>query len=125
MAAIEGIWFGLAGVIAVIAGLTGLRRVRRLRRDGVQAWAVVLPAHPAATERGIAFQYTLPDGRALEKHSPGRTRDLLPGERVLIWYDPADPQDVLVRGCEARASDLAFVTVGTVLVAAGMAIGII
>jgi hypothetical protein len=43
---------------------------------------------------------------------------------VLIWYDPADPQDVLVRGREGRAMDLGFVIAGAALVAAGAVIGI-
>ena len=124
MATVLVIWFALAGVIAAIVGLAGMRRVRRLRRDGVQAWAVVVPSHPAGGEREIALQYTLPDARVLEKHSAGRIGALLPGERVLIWYDPADPQDVLVRGREGRAVDLVFVIAGAAFVAAGAVIGI-
>ena len=48
----------------------------------------------------------------------------LPGERVLVWYDPADPLDVLVQGYEGRVSDMAFVIAGALLVAAGAVIGI-
>jgi hypothetical protein len=126
MATVLGIWFALAGVISAIVGLTGTRRISRLRRDGVQAWAVVVPSHPADAdgEREVVLQYTLPDGRALEKYSAERTGALLPGERVLIWYDPADPQDVLVRGREGRVSDLVFVIAGAALLAAGAVIGI-
>ena len=132
MATVLGIWFALAGVISAIIGLAGTRRVRRLRREGVEAWAVVVPSLPAGVvpsppadgEREVALQYKLPDGRVLEKYSTGRTGALLPGERVLIWYDPADPQDVLVRGREGRASDLVFVAAGAALLAAGAVIGI-
>src|SRR5262245_33587113 len=124
MTTVLGIWFALAGVIAVIAGLSGMRRVRRLRRDGAQAWAVVVPSHPADGEREVALQYTLPDGRVLEEHSANGIEPLLPGERVLIWYDPADPLDVLVRGRETRAADLVFVLVGAALVAAGAVVGV-
>ena len=46
MATVLVVWFALAGIIAAIVGLTGMRRVRRLRRDGVQAWAVVVPSYP-------------------------------------------------------------------------------
>ena len=119
-----GTWFALAGIISVIAGLAGIRRIRRLRRDGVQAWAVVVPSNLVGGGREAALQYTLSDGRVLEKGSNRRIGALLPGERVLIWYDRADPQDVLVRGREGRALDLVFVTVGAVLVLAGMFIGI-
>jgi hypothetical protein len=124
MATVLGIWFALAGVISAIVGLTGKRRVKRLRRDGVQAWAVVVPSHPADGEREVALQYTLPDGRVLEKYSAERIGALLPGERVLIWYDPADPLDVIVRGREGRAADLVFVVAGAALLAAGAVIGI-
>jgi hypothetical protein len=60
----------------------------------------------------------------LEKYSAERTGELMPGERVLIWYDPADPLDVIVRGREGRAADLVFVIAGAALLAAGAAIGI-
>jgi hypothetical protein len=43
---------------------------------------------------------------------------------VLIWYDPADPLDVLVQGYEGRVSDLVFVITGAALVAVGALIGI-
>ena len=60
----------------------------------------------------------------LEKLAAGKTAALLPGERVLIWYDPADPLDVRVQGYEGRVSDLVFVIAGALLVAAGAVIGI-
>ena len=44
---------------------------------------------------------------------------------MLIWYDTADPLDVLVQGYEGRVSDLAFVIAGALLVAAGAVIGIL
>ena len=75
-------------------------------------------------ERGTALQYRLPDGRTLERLGAGKTAALLPGERVLIWYDPADPDDILVRGPDGRVSDLVFVIAGTLLVAAGAVIAI-
>jgi hypothetical protein len=123
MATVLGIWIALAGMPAALAGLTGLRRARRLRRDGVRAWATVV-LHSADGERQVALRYTLPDGEALEKPAAGKAKALLPGERVLIWYDQADPLDVLVSGREKKAADLVFVIVGAVLVAAGAVIGI-
>ena len=102
MATVVGIWFGLAGVLAVLVGLTGMHRVRRLRRGGVETWAVAVPWPSADGERQVALQYTLPDGRVIEKLAVGKSAALLPGERVLIRYDPADPEDVLVYGHRRR-----------------------
>ena len=47
------------------------------------------------------------------------------GQKVLVWYDPADPQDVLVYGRDGRIADLGFVLAGTVFVLAGAAIAAI
>ena len=33
------------------------------------------------------------------------------GQKVLVWYDPADPADVLVNGWDGRYGDLAFLAV--------------
>jgi hypothetical protein len=120
-----GIWLGLAGAVAVLVGLAGMRRVRRLRRAGVQAWAVVMPQPQDDGESLVALAYTLADGRVLEKLTAGKISALLPGERVLIWYDPADPADVLVYGRQGLVLDAGFVIVGAVLVAAGAIIGIL
>ena len=65
----------------------------------------------------------LPDGRTFEKLGAGKAAALLLGERVLIWYDPADPQHILVQGHDGRVSDLVFVIAGAALVAAGAVIG--
>jgi hypothetical protein len=73
----------------------------------------------------VTLQYTLTDGRVLERSA--RTRrgtSLAPGQKVLIWYDPNDPAEVVVYGREGRASDLAFVVIGLIFVAAGAAIAI-
>ena len=64
-------------------------------------------------------------GRAHTRETgAGKSAAVLPGERVFIWYDPADPQDILVRGHDGRKSDLVFVIAGAALVAAGAVIGI-
>ena len=123
MATVLGIWIALAGVPAALAGLTGRRRRRRLRRDGVQAWATVVLLISDG-ERQVALRYTLPDGEVLEKPVAGKAEALLSGERVLIWYDQADPLDVLVSGREKKAADLVFVIAGATLVAAGVIIAI-
>jgi hypothetical protein len=124
MASAVGIWMALSGVLPALAGLGALRRGGRLRRRGVQAWAAAVPDSSPDGKRGTALQYRLPDGRTLEKLGAGKTAALLPGERVLIWYDPADPQDFLVRGHDGRRSALVFVIAGAALVAAGAVIGI-
>jgi hypothetical protein len=120
MTIVLGIWFGLAGVVPALAGITGLRRARRLRRDGVQAWAVAAPR-----DGGLTLRYTLPDGRVLEKLTTAKTAAVLSGERVLIWYDPADPLDVLVHGRSGRASNVAFVVAGAAFAITGAVIGIL
>jgi hypothetical protein len=123
-----GVWFALAGGLAALVGLSGMRRARRLRRDGLSAWAMAVPPPVSAGEdsggssRRILIQYALPDGRVLERISPEpirRAAALHPGEKVLVWYDPQDPSDVLVYGREGRLSDRTFVAVGALLMLAG------
>jgi hypothetical protein len=123
MAAVVGIWIGLAGAVPLLAGLAGMRRDRRLRRGGVKAWAVAerLPGE----QHLMALRYTLPDQRALVKVVTGKAAALLPGERVLIWYDPADPGDVLVYGRQRRVPGLALLVTGVLFVAGGAVIGIL
>jgi hypothetical protein len=47
---------------------------------------------------------------------------LRPGQKVLVWYDPDDPQDVLVYGREGRVADLVFVIAGALFIALGAGI---
>jgi len=131
MLIVIGIWFGLAGGVAALAGLTGMRRARRLRRGGSPVWAVALPGPVSMEEEQggspgrTVIQYTLADGRVVERPSPGSARKaamLRPGQRVLVWYDPDDPQDVLVYGREGRAADLVFVIAGALFIALGAGI---
>lgn len=135
MAIALGVWFAIVGVVPTIVGFAGRQRVRRLRRDGVKAWAVAVP-QPAANgeradeerpgERRVALQYRLADGRVLDKLTPGAARKvaLRPGQSVLIWYDPADPFDILVYGRDSRASDLIFMAAGAVFMLAGAGIAV-
>jgi hypothetical protein len=131
MLTVIGVWFGLAGGLAALAGLTAMRRARRLRRGGCPVWAVALPRPVSAAEGAggspgrTVIQYTLADGRVVERPSPGSARKaamLRPGQKVLVWYDPDDPQDVLVYGREGRAADLAFVIVGALFIVFGLGI---
>jgi len=131
MLIVIGIWFALAGGLAALAGLTAMRRARRLRRAGSSVWAVALPRPVSAAEEPgdssgrTVLQYTLADGRVVERLSPGSARKaamLRPGQKVLVWYDPDDPQDVLVYGREGRAGNLAFVTAGVVFIMLGVGV---
>jgi hypothetical protein len=120
-----GIWIALAGGLLMLVGLAGLRRVRRLRRDGVKAWAVSVPRPLVGEEGRVALQYTLTDGRVLEKlahATAGKKAALRPGQSVLIWYDPADPLDILVHGREKRVTDRVFVIAGVIFILVGAGI---
>jgi Protein of unknown function (DUF3592) len=129
-----GVWFALAGGLAALAGLTAMRRARRLRRGGSPVWAVVLP-RPVSVAEGAGdspgrtmIQYTLADGRLVERLSPGSARKaamLRPGQKVLVWYDPDDPYEVLVHGREGRVADLAFVMAGALFIVLGAGIAAI
>ena len=128
-----GAWAAVAGGVAALAGLAGLRRVRRLRRDGVTAWAVLVPAPVPAGQRDadvprqMLLRYALADGRLVERPAPAAGRKPVPagpGRKVLIWYDPADPDDVLVYGRWGRAADRAFLAAGMLLILIGTAVAV-
>ena len=142
MPVLIAVWFALVGGLAALTGLSGMRRVRRLRRHGLTAWAVAVPApavrgsrpdallsagpQPAERSRQVLIQYTLADGRVIERIAPSSARksaSLQPGQKVLVWYDPSDPDDILVYGRWGRTADRAFVTAGAlfVLIAAAVA----
>jgi Protein of unknown function (DUF3592)/Mu transposase, C-terminal len=125
-----GVWLALGGAIAFLAGLAGARRRRTLRRGGLTAWAMVLPT-PSEPEdgrsgsSGVSVQFALDDGRVIERaHGQQKRRSaaLRPGERVLVWYDPADAGDVLVYGSDSRWSDRVFMALGVLLLAVGLLI---
>jgi hypothetical protein len=131
MPTVVGIWIALAGGLAAVAGLSGFRRPQRLRGTGVKAWALAV-RQPAAIDEQAAprrplLQYTLADGRVLETLAPRTARkagSLRPGQKVLVWYDPADPADILVYGREGRVSDAAFVITGAVFILGGACIAV-
>jgi hypothetical protein len=50
---------------------------------------------------------------------PRRSAPLRPGEKVLIWYDPEDPGDVLVYGRHGQAGNRAFVIAGALIILIG------
>jgi hypothetical protein len=128
-----GVWFAVAGGLAVLAGLTGMRRVRRLRREGVATWAAFMepPVRPGEPPDGspqaAVIRYTLADGRVIERIAPSparKTASLRPAQKVLVWYDPEDPQDILVYGREGRFTDRAFLAAGLLFVFIGTVIAV-
>jgi hypothetical protein len=127
MAIVIGVWFGLAGGVAVLAGLSAMGRARRLRRRGLSAWATAVPAPASAGQPAprTMIQYALADGQVMERLSPQparRAASFQPGQKVLVWYDAADPDDVLVYGRDGRLADRAFVAAGMLVIVAGAAI---
>jgi Protein of unknown function (DUF3592) len=130
MLIVFGVCLALAGGLAALAGLTAMSRARRLRRRGSPVWAVVLPRPVSAGDGpgGTVIQYALADGRVVERVSPGparRARMLRPGQKVLVWYDPEDPEDALVYGREGRAADLAFVIAGALFIVLGAGVAVL
>jgi hypothetical protein len=120
---VVGLVFAFAGGVAALAGLTARGRVRRLRRSGRAAWAMVVPApRDAESPRRNLIQYPLDDGRVIERLCPPVRKAVAPvaGQKVPVWYDPADPTDVLVNGWDGRYSDLAFLAVGVFFIVFGM-----
>jgi hypothetical protein len=120
----------LAGALALLVGVSARRRVRRLKRDGVKVWAEAIhrPLPDGEQHEGrppVTLQYTLADGRVLERSARVRRgAPLAPGQKVLIWYDPDDPAEVVVYGRDGRTSDVAFVVVGLIFLVAGAAVAI-
>ena len=122
-AAFIGGWFGLAGGLAVLVALTGRARARRLRRDGIKVWGTAV----RGAERTLV-QYVLPDGALLERPARDplrKSRALLPGQKILVWYDPADPWNSVVFGRDGRISDRVLLCVGLALIASALIMGII
>jgi hypothetical protein len=120
-----------AGGVAALAGTTARHRVRRLRRTGQSAWAMVVPLPLSAGDaaEGLArrnvIQYALADGRVIERLCPRPIRKAaapVSGQKVLVWYDPADPADVLVNGWDGRFSDRALLAAGLLFIVLGMAV---
>jgi hypothetical protein len=118
-----GVWFGLAGALAVVVALAGRARARRLRRDGVMVWGTAVPG----AERTLV-RYALPDGALLERPARDplrKSRALLPGQQILLWYNPADPGDSVLFGRDGRISDRVLLCVGLALIASAFLLGII
>jgi hypothetical protein len=122
MAVAVGILLALVGGIAMLAGVTAARRAERLRTHGATAWAMVVPAPANSSDEDpagqVLLQYRLPGGAVMERQA---TR-LAPGGTVLVWYDPADPDDILVFGRDGRVVNAVFEAVGIAFILLGAAI---
>jgi hypothetical protein len=136
MAVAIGVWIAFAGALALLVGASARRRVRRLKRDGIKVWAesVHRPLPDGQQPYGrqsdngqpVMLQYTLTDGRILERPArPRRASPLAPGQKVLVWYDPHDPAEVLVYGRDGRTSDLVFISIGLAFLLIGAVIAIL
>jgi hypothetical protein len=125
---IVGVWLALAGAVAALAGVTAAGRRRKLRGSGKTAWATVVRTPSDSDEpRGrsappVSLQFALEDGRIIERpYSPpaARRSALYSGQKVLIWYDPVDPAEVLVFGQTSRRADVVFTVIGLLFIAIG------
>jgi hypothetical protein len=132
MPVLVGVWFALTGGVAALAGLYGIRRAGRLRSGGVRTWGMAMrpPASPDKEPDGsrgqFLIQYTLADGRVMERITaqPARKQPALrPGQHVLVWYNPEDPDEVLIHGLQTRLADSVFLIAGVffILIGAGLA----
>lgn len=124
MPVVIGAWFALVGALAALAGLTARQRARQLRKDGVPVWAMAVPGRDPGP---VHLRYSLPDGRVLESRCPAAFRkpSLYPGEKILAWYDPQDPREVIVYGRDGQVSDRVFMVAGALLMLAGAGIAIL
>ena len=126
VAVVIGVWIALAGALALLVGVSARRRVRQLRSDGIKVWAEAIHRPQPDGEQQVRLQYTLADGRVLERAAgTRRAAPLAAGQKVLTWYDPQAPAEVLVYGRDGRAADLAFVVIGVIVLLAGAAIAIV
>ena len=125
MAVAIGVWIAFAGALALLVGMSARRRVRQLRKDGIKVWGEYFHRPLPDDEQQVMLQYTLTDGRVLERRArPRRAASLAPGQKVLIWYNPDDPVEVLVYGRDGRTSDLVFIGIGLAFLLTGVAIAI-
>jgi hypothetical protein len=108
------------GLIAVVAGGYGLRRADRIRGLGHAAEALVKPSPPGAERPRLTFETH--DGRVMEIVSP--VPGLAAGDGVRLWYDPADPREVVVDGHERRGVEWAFLAVGCALIVTGLGLAV-
>lgn len=106
--------------MSLIAGIADWRRVRHIRAAGETAWAMIVaaPRHPEYEPSAYRplLRFETSEGRPVEVFSPlppTRRRPLTEGRRILVYFDPADPTQVLIHGGRQRA--------GVVIIALGIA----
>jgi hypothetical protein len=120
-----GILLVAVGALAAIVGLTSRRNAQHLRDFGRQAWGLVI-APPADHEPPAlaVIRYALPSGKLVERtcRQPARRSAVLQtGEQVRIWYDIADPGEILIDRRDGHQSDTAFIVVGLLFMLIGVA----
>ncbi|MFD9718340.1 hypothetical protein [Streptomyces sp. NPDC059076] len=113
MEPIFAVFTAMAGLVAMLAGAYGLRHTRRITGSCYFALALVKPPPPGALRPLLTYE-TL-DGRVVETVSPVAL-DATSGS-VRLWYDPADPYDVVIDGHQRTALDRALIAAGVVLLA--------
>jgi hypothetical protein len=123
VAIVIGVWLCLVGGITALVGLSARQRARTLRRDGVEVWATAV----AGPDRTVRLRYDLGDGRVLDGLCPAgfRKPPPLPGEKVLAWYQPADPRELLVHGREGKLSDRLFMLTGALFILIGVGFAVL
>lgn len=107
MSAVAGV-LTVAGLGVVFAGLSGSRllKARRLRGRGVAAQGTVVGQYGSPSAGGASsvllqhpeIVFTTADGRMMRVTSPAGSSEsqLLPGQTVTVYYDPADPAKVSI-----------------------------
>lgn len=112
----------LGGAVALIAGIADRRRTRHIRAAGETAWAVIVaaPTHPEYEPSAYRplLRFETSDGRVVEVFSPlppTRRRPLTEGRKILVYFDPAEPTQVLIHGGRQRSS-ATFIALGIVAI---------
>ena len=105
-----------------------------MRRYGASTWAMIVPRKHSEEEDDeeaawgsgeTLIQYALADGQVLERYSPGpagKAAALSQGQSILVWYDPDDPQDLLISGRNGAVADTAFLLAGLAFILLGAAL---
>ncbi|MFI6870169.1 DUF3592 domain-containing protein [Nocardia sp. NPDC050406] len=130
-------WYALiplgVGSVFFVVGVVHIRRTRTLRRSGAKAYGQVVRLATSAGENGTLYhpvvRWVTQDGYTVERSAAvGKSWivNFRPGTQVLVHYDPADPDRMVIEGYSSGSEWLfcflgAAVVVGTVAVVAGFA----
>lgn len=117
----------LFGVSFLTIGVRDVRRTQNLRRTGAKAYGQVVPHNPhnpsQRLRQGIpVVAWQTPDGRRHEyqaRMNRGREGRFKVGARVVIYYDPADPDRAMLDGYDGSAA-WGFVVLGAAALSFGL-----